>query len=535
MAARDGLARSGSACAADAGRRLSTDAPSAARTWLGFLAMCLAMFMAILDIQVVASSLTTIGHALHVDADQLSWIQTAYLMAEVIAIPLTGWLTRALSLRWLFVAATAGFTLASFACALSTNIEALIAIRVVQGFFGGMLIPAVFTSVFTHMPEKHRVLATTLAGVFAVLAPTVGPTVGGYLTQTFSWHWIFLVNVAPGCIVVALVALCVRRDGADLSLLRRIDYAGIALTSLFLASLELMLKEAPKHHWQGPWVLWLAPACALTFGLALARMNTAAEPYLHLRWFKNASFSVGCALSFVLGAGLYGSVYTLAIFLGLVREHGALAIGLIMLVSGAAQLLTAPVAAVLETRIAPRLLVAAGYGVFALGLWINSYSTPQSDYDALFWPQAVRGAAVMFCLLPATRIALDIWPKEDVAEASGLFNLMRNLGGAIGIAMIDTILLQQAPVHASEIVARLEAHDVSAARELGLPMQAFLNHDGPITAMERMFVQPLLEKAALAHAFNDAWRALAVTVGASLVLLAFVRKPAVTRGTPAPH
>src|SRR5665213_952878 len=181
--------------------------PDSAKTWIGYIAMCVGMFMAILDIQVVASSLTNIQNALHVPADRISWIQTGYLMAEVIAIPLTGMLTRALSLRWLFVGATLGFTLASIGCALCTSADPLIAIRVIQGFFGGMLIPAVFTSVFTILPRKYEILATTMAGVFAMVAPTLGPYVGGWLTQTYSWHWIFLVNVVPGLIAVSYTHL----------------------------------------------------------------------------------------------------------------------------------------------------------------------------------------------------------------------------------------------------------------------------------------------------------------------------------------
>ena len=185
-------------------------AMSSFKLWLGFLAMCVGVFMAILDIQVVASALTTIGAALNIAPEKLGWVQTGYLMAEVIAIPLTGLLTRALSLRWMFVMAILGFTLASLGCAFSSTIDMLIVLRVVQGFFGGMLIPAVFTSIFVMMPENRHILATTLAGLFAVIAPTIGPFVGGYLTTNYSWHWIFLVNVGPGLLVALLVGPCVR-------------------------------------------------------------------------------------------------------------------------------------------------------------------------------------------------------------------------------------------------------------------------------------------------------------------------------------
>ena len=412
--------------------------------WLGFGAMCVGMFMAILDIQVVASSLTNIGTALAIPAYRLGWIQTAYLMAEVIAIPLTGLLTRALSLRWMFTIATLGFTFASLACAFSPNIDALIAIRVVQGFCGGMLIPAVFTCVFVMIPEKHRVLATTIAGTFAVIAPTIGPAMGGYLTEHYSWHWIFLINLPPGLVVAAMVCSFVRVGKADFSTLKQIDYSTIFFASVFLATLEWFLNEAPGRHWSGAYVFWLGAVCLVSGALGVWRALSHATPFIDIRRFRRWSFSLGCGLSFVFGFGLYGSVYILSLFLGLVRGHSPLAIGEIMMVSGAAQLVMAPVAALLE-KLNPRLLTAFGFGVFGIGLLANGFATQLTDFDGLFWPQVIRGFAMMFCLLPATRLALDGWPPEDIADASGLFNLMRNLGGAIGIALIDTILEERTP------------------------------------------------------------------------------------------
>ncbi|MGH6877873.1 MAG: MFS transporter, partial [Rhizomicrobium sp.] len=224
------------------------------RLWAGFVAMCIGMFMAILDIQIVASSLTNMGHALRIAPDELSWIQTAYLIAEIIAIPLTGWLTRALSLRILFFAATLGFTLASLGCAASTTETTLIAARIVQGFCGGMLIPAVFTSVFALFPQNKHLLATTLAGSFAMIAPTIGPALGGYMTQTFSWHWIFLINLPPGIAVSGVVLVCLRADRPNWRALRRIDYWTVLAAALFLGGLELLLKEGPGRDWGGPLV-----------------------------------------------------------------------------------------------------------------------------------------------------------------------------------------------------------------------------------------------------------------------------------------
>ena len=495
--------------------------------WLGFLAMCLGLFMAVLDIQVVASALTTIGTALQIAPERLGWIQTGYLMAEVIAIPLTGLLTRALSLRWMFSAATLGFTLASLACAFAPDVNVLIGFRVVQGFCGGMLIPAVFTSIFVMMPKEREILATVLAGIFAVLAPTIGPFVGGYLTQHFSWHWIFLVNILPGLAVCLAVALCVRVGEAEPGVFGRIDYATLALTALFLASLQLILNEAPGRHWRGAFVFGVAAVCILSAALAARRALSHPAPFIDLRRFKNRAFALGCGLSFVFGTGLYGSVYMLALFLGLVRGHTPLEIGEIMMVSGAAQLLMAPVAAILEARMDARLLTALGFALFGLGLYANGLETPKSEFWGLFWPQVLRGVSVMLCILPATRLALEGWSAKDVPDASGLFNLMRNLGGAIGIAVIDTLIQSRTTDHVTALAKRLQAGDASAARLVGLPSQMFRGHDmGPVDELTKEMIAPLIRRAALTQSLNEGWLVLAVLFALALLMVPMMRKPA---------
>ncbi|HEX3431722.1 MAG TPA: DHA2 family efflux MFS transporter permease subunit [Rhizomicrobium sp.] len=504
------------------------------RAWAGFGAMCVGMFMAILDIQIVASSLTNIGNALHIAPENLSWIQTSYLIAEIVAIPLTGWLTRALSLRYLFFGATLGFALASLCCAASTSEALLIAARVVQGFCGGMLIPAVFTSVFVMFPQRQQLLATTIAGSFAMIAPTIGPTLGGYMTEIHSWHWIFLINLPPGIIAGAIVLACVRVGRPDWRALRRIDITTILAAALFLSSLELLLKEGPKHDWHGDLVTALLAFCPLagaaTIGLCLKRPR----PFVNLGRFRDRVFSLSCALSFVLGWGLYGSVYLLALFLGFVRHHSPLEIGLVMAVTGAAPLLTAPAAAFAETRVSAKWLAAIGYGLFATGLFANGFATVRTDFNGLFWPQVLRGAGLLLCLLPTTRLALDRWPPDELAEASGLFNLMRNLGGAIGIAVIDTILERRTAGHAAHLVSALMAGDRNTARLVGLPLAEFHNVPlGPIDALTKAIVKPFVERAALAQSFNDAWLLLGIVFALALCALPFIGRDRRSPATPA--
>ncbi len=496
-----------------------------AATWLGFAAMCLGMFMAILDIQVVATSLPDIRAALDIEPAQMSWIQTAYLIAEIIAIPLTGFLTRLLSLRGMFALVLSGFVLASIGCALSQTLAALIAWRVIQGFCGGALIPAVFSAVFLMFPERRQALATTLAGALAVLAPTIGPVVGGWITDTYSWHWLFLINVAPGLVAVLLILTLLPRDRAAPAEARHLDWIALLLLAAALTALQILLKEAPRRGWLSPLALGLAALCLASGVAFLRRTWPARRPLVRLAILADRDFALGCWLSFILGIGLFGSVYLMPVFLGLVRLHSAFEIGEVMLVTGIAQLLTAPVAVALERRCDARLLSACGFALFGIGLACSYFQTWETDFAQMFWPQVIRGCAIMLCLLPPTRLALGHLAAERIPDASGLFNLMRNLGGAIGIAVIDTIIWVRAPAHVAAIVERLKAGDAATALFVGLPTDRFKGVPlGEIDADTQEFARPLVERAGLVAAVNEAWAVMALATALALIALLLVRR-----------
>ena len=497
-----------------------------ATTWLGFILMCLGMFMAILDIQVVATSLPTIQHALAISPDAISWIQTAYLVAEIVAIPLTGWLTRVLTLRWLFVSAVALFTVASIGCAFSDSFAMLVGFRVLQGFAGGTLIPAVFSAVFLLFPLSQHPIATTMAGIMAVLAPTIGPVVGGWITDTYSWHWLFLINVIPGVIAASATPLLLPREKTDWREFTTLDGISLLLMAIALAGLEIALKQAPQ-------IGWLSPLCLLVLLLSAAatiffatRTLKAAHPVVDLSTLGTRSFAIGCSLSFCLGVGLFGSVYLMPVFLAFVRRHDAFEIGTIMMVTGVSQLIAAPIAGALESRCDPRWLSAAGFCLFALGLGCSAYQSRVADFGEMFWPQVLRGIAIMFCLLPPTRLALGALTAAQVPDASGLFNLMRNLGGAIGIALIDTILYGRTGGHAEALRDRLIAGDVTAAKAIGLDVQLFIHRPpGVSDAAVEAYLRPMVEKAAFALSTNEAWALLSGVALLGLLLAACAGAP----------
>lgn len=493
--------------------------------WIGFAMMCIGMFMAILDVQVVATSLPTIQSALAILPDQMSWVQTAYLIAEVVAIPLTGFLTRMLSMRWLFVLAIAMFTVASLGCAASDSFTTLISWRILQGFSGGTLIPAVFSAVFLLFPARRQGIATMLAGVLAVLAPTVGPIVGGWITHTYSWHWLFLINVIPGIVSAILAGTLLPGAPVRLGEARNLDIQSLVLMAIVLVALELALKEAPQRGWSSGLVsglLVLSIASTISF---VRRAFDVQNPIVSLSSFADRNFTIGCILSFVLGIGLFGSVYLMPVFLAFVRNHNALEIGMIMLVTGLAQLFAAPIAVMLEQRCDARLLTAAGFGLFATGLGLSALQTPQTDFAGMLWPQIIRGLAIMFCLLPPTRLALGNLDKERVPDASGLFNLMRNLGGAIGLALIDTVIYSRSTFLGAAITDRLQAGDAATAKFVGIPLELFAMHPfGPIDAATRDLLRPLVEKAALTQAISEAWGMVAVLTVLALLCVPFAKK-----------
>jgi MFS transporter, DHA2 family, multidrug resistance protein len=295
--------------------------------WAGFGVMCLGMFMAILDIQVVVTSLPTIQEALKMRPDQMSWVQTSYLIAEVVAIPLTGLLTRTLTMRWLAVTSLAIFTAASIGCAYSQSLTALLIWRVIQGLAGGLLIPQVFAAGFVLFTERGQALATTIAGVLAVLAPTVGPYVGGWITEAYDWSWLFLINIGPGIGAIVVSAWLLPREETDLGLVRTLDYAALVSMGIALACLEIGLKEAPQQGWRSMPVIALF-ALSMSFGtLFVLRTLRSRQPVVDLRALQDRDFAMGSALSFILGVGLYGAVYLMPVFLAFVRAHHAREIG----------------------------------------------------------------------------------------------------------------------------------------------------------------------------------------------------------------
>ena len=316
-----------------------------------------------------------------------------------------------------------------------------------------------------------------------------------------------------------------RSIGAKSTGVDGIDLATAPLLAVFLAGLQVVLSEAPAQGWNSPAMLMTMLLCLCAGAITVRRCLTHPAPLVHLSAFRRRNFALGCVFSFALGVGLYGATFLLPLFLGVVRHHDPFEIGLIMTVTGGAQLIAAPIATLVERRSDPRLLTACGYGLLAVGLIGNGFLQPADDFWGVAWQQAARGMAFMFCLLPTTSLALGALPPAEVPNASGLFNLMRNLGGAIGLAIIDTLIQQRVPTHIAAIIERLQAGDPRTAQFVGLPLDQFTGRPvGPVDQATRDLVAPLVEHAGLTLALNEAWLLLGGVTLLSLIAAPFLSR-----------
>lgn len=432
----------------NAGVAAPVEPPVPLRNILAFLVMVVGMFMAILDIQIVSASLSEIQAGLGASSDEVAWVQTAYLVAEVIMIPLSGMLARILSTRVMFTVSAAGFTCASILAATATNIDQMIVYRALQGFIGGGMIPSVFAAAFTLFPPSKRPIVSPVIGLIATLAPTIGPTVGGYLSDAFSWHWLFLVNVIPGIFVSIGAWTLIDFDKPNYKLIHRFDWIGLFSMAVFLGSLEYVLEEGNGKGWFDDEKI-VVGTLAIIIGASIFfyRAFTNENPIVDLRAFNNRNFAFGSVFSFVMGIGLYGLTYIYPVYLSAIRGYDSLMIGKTMFVSGVAMFVTAPIAGALSAKMDPRAMMMIGFIGFGAGTWVMTHMTADWDFYELLLPQILRGCSLMLAMVPINNVALGTLPMDRVGNASGLFNLTRNLGGAVGLAIINTVLTSQTKVH----------------------------------------------------------------------------------------
>lgn len=494
-----------------------------------FSTMCVGMFIALIDIQIVSASLRNIGGGLSAGDDETVWVQTSYLIAEIIIIPLSGWLARVMSTRWLFAASAAGFTVMSLLCGWAWNIQSMILFRALQGLAGGSMIPLVFTTAFAFFEGKQRVIAAATIGGLASLAPTLGPTVGGWITDNFSWHWLFFINIVPGMYIAIAVPLLVKIDTPNLSLLRGADYLSILLLAVSLGCLEYTLEEGPRWGWFDDDTLaltgWIALLCGVAF---IVRTLRHAQPVMDLRALQDRTFTLGCYFSFMAGVGIFATIYLTPLFLGMVRGFSALEIGLAVFSTGLFQVLSIPLYAWVANRVDLRWLLMAGLVAFAFSMYSFIPLTHEWGARELLLPQAFRGLAQQFAIAPAVTLTLGSLPPARLKLASGLFNLMRNLGGAIGIALCGTVINNRTNLHYSRLADHLNNANLSVTEFVqGSTRQLLSQGLAPEIADNAALknLSALALREARTQAFSDAFYLIMIGFLIAALLVPLMKKP----------
>lgn len=497
--------------------------------WVGFAAMVFGNFMAILDIQIVASAMGAIQAGVSASRDEISWVQTAYLIAEVIGIPLSGFLGRALGTRRLFCISALSFSAASLLCAFSWDIGSLIVFRAIQGFSGAAMIPTTMATLFLVFPRRLQPMGGAIVGMVSTLAPTLGPTLGGLVAETLGWRALFWINLAPGLVITFVVwNMLDSLDKGDAGLLRKIDVLGLLGMAAMLGAAEFVLEEGTSEEWfaSGEIVMWTLVSVAGGL-LFFWRAFTVETPIVDLRPFQTPTFAAGAFLGFVVGVALFSTVFLTPLFLGTVRGYSALQIGHTMFVQGVTMFFAGPIIGTIGRRLHDtRLFGACGFLLVALGSWLQAHLTAEAGFAELLWPQIARAIGLIMTFSAVMQPTISSLPPHLVHAGSGLFNTVRNLGGAFGIAMLTTLQAHAFALHRQELYS---AADPANPHVQGMiaQMQVYLAQTGAADPERQALMQyaSLLDREALAMTFNDQFLFLAVFVALSATMMVFLRPP----------
>jgi DHA2 family multidrug resistance protein len=501
--------------------------------WISIVAAMIGAFMAILNIQITNASLLNIEGGIGTGVDNGSWISTSYLIGEIVVIPLTDYLSRVFSFRKIMLAHATLFAIFSVACAFTHDLPSMIAMRGLQGFFGGVLIPMAFTLVFTKLPKGQQPIGLAMFALAVTFAPAIGPTIGGYLTENYGWQTIFFVNVIPTAVMVTTLFFTLERQPMQLTLLREGDWFGIVTMAVGLSALQAVLEEGNKDDWFGsPFIVKLAITAAISLSLFIANELIVEKPLLRLRLLTNRNFGMGTTAAVFLGFGLFGSIYLLPAYLGQVQGYNAEQIGNVLAWTGLPQLLLIPLVPKLMQRIDARYLAAFGLVLFAYSSFMNTTMSLDYSGDQFWIPNIVRAIGQALTLAPLSNVSLGSVAPQDAAAASGISNMMRNLGGAIGTAVLATIVTKREQFHSNIIGQSVDLGREEVRNRIAEMTRYFLSHGvaDPAAAHQQAIIAlgKVVKRQALVLGFSDTFMVLGVVLLLSAVAILLTRKAKAT-------
>lgn len=504
-----------------------------AREWISVFGCMIGALIAVLDIQVTNSSLPEIEGGIGTGIENGTWISTSYLIGEIIMIPLTDYLSRVFSFRRFLLGNVCLFLLFSIGCAFAETLGQMIILRGLQGFSGGVMIPMAFTRVLTKLPRRQQPVGLAAFALTATFGPSIGPTIGGYLTEQYGWQYIFFVNLIPGALMLGLLYPTLERDKLNLGLLRQGDWLGIALMAVGLAALQTVLDEGNQDDWFGsPYIIHLSIVAAIALTAFVIVELTVEKPAVQLRLLAHRNFALGTAANIMVGFALFGSVYVLPSYLEEVQGYNAEQVGLVLAWVGLPQLLIIPFVPLLQKHFDARVIVCTGLVIFAASCFLNTHLSFDDGGQQFITTNLVRSVGQAVVIAPLVGIAMTGVPKELSGAASGVFNMMRSLGGAVGTAALATAITKREQFHSNIIGQSVTPYGDNAQQFLSGLQRYFLTHGitdaGVARHQAEILLGKLVAQQSLIMAFSDTFFILGfiLLMAAAAVLLTRKRSPA---------
>lgn len=496
--------------------------------WLVAFTVMLPTLIEIVDTSVVNVSLGHIRGSLSASVDESTWSITSYLVSNAIIIPMTGWISRLVGRKKYLILSISLFTLSSLFCGLAWSLQSLVFFRVLQGLGGGALQPLSQSILLETFPPKEHGMAMAIFGVGIMFGPIVGPLLGGWITDNWSWRWIFYINIPIGMLSILMVILVIRDPHYAKAAKMRIDYMGLMLLALGLGCLQVVLDKGQSEDWfSSDFIAWVSVVSVLSLALFIIREFFAEHPIVDLRVFKHIPFTTGNAVMFFAFFNLFGSIVLLPIFLQSLMGYTATLAGLVLGPGGLATLIGMPLAGRLVTRVNPKGLLAFGIAVSAYSVYLMSRFSLTADFPAVIWPRVVLGVGMAFIFIPLTTLTLSGIKKEEMGNATGIYNLLRNLGGSFGVAYVTTVLSRGAQEHQARLVEGVTQFDPNLQIASGNLSQALMGKGfDPVTAKQGglAVIYGELSRQAAMLSFNEVFFNLSVLMIAVLALLPLLKK-----------
>lgn len=496
---------------------------SGSKAGITFVVM-IAALMALVDITIVNVALNDIRASFGTPLDQIGWVSTGYMMANIVVIPMTGWFQRRFGFRRYFAASILIFTTASALCGLAWSLPSLVAFRALQGLGGGAIIPTAQTILFARYPKSEHNMAGGLFGLGAVTGPLLGPTIGGYLIDWSTWHWCFLVNVPLGILAATLALRFIEEPGFEPAK-TKIDAPGIALLAVGMASLQYVLEEGNREGWDAPLIVFLAVVAATTLVTFVVHELETEHPIVDLRIFKNRTYTAGTGINLLMGLSLFSGNFLFALYAGSILHYAALDIGRVFLYSGAAQIFLMPLVGRFGGKFDPRKMLFVGIVGIAASLWMNAHLTERSGFGDLVESMFVRSVSLAFVFIPISVIALSDIAPEVRGNATGLFNLTRELGGSIGTAWMGMLVDRGSKIHGSYLSEHVNVYNPFAQEQYGAIQGTIGTQTSTPALVPEAVLAMKVKVQALVMSFQDGFLYATAVFLLCLVLLLFLKKP----------